>query len=176
ALPEAQLDRFLVRLQLGYPEHGDEVEMLERRLARRSERVELDEVVDRERFSAMQDAVEHFLGRPTGPIRFIGGGASSDVWCQIHADVMERPVHQVAQPLLANVRGAALYAALALGKIDLRAAATASEVAQVFEPRSEHRHVYRELYGQFRTLYRQQHRMYAALNRSGGPFDRSEDP
>jgi xylulokinase len=124
----------------------------------------------------MQDAVEHFLGRPTGPIRFIGGGASSDVWCQIHADVMERPVHQVAQPLLANVRGAALYAALALGKIDLRAAATASEVAQVFEPRSEHRHVYRELYGQFRTLYRQQHRMYAALNRSGGPFDRSEDP
>lgn len=58
ALPEAQLDRFLVRLQLGYPEHGDEVEMLERRLARRSERVELDEVVDRERFSAMQDAVE----------------------------------------------------------------------------------------------------------------------
>ena len=122
----------------------------------------------------MQDAVEHFLKRPTGPIRFIGGGASSDVWCQIHADVMERPVHQVAQPLLANVRGAALYAALALEKTDLAGAAAASTVARVFEPRPENGAVYRELYEHFHNLYRQQRHMYAALNRPGGPFDRSE--
>jgi MoxR-like ATPase len=45
-LPEAQLDRFLVRISIGYPARDDEIEMLERRLQRGVDEVELAPVVD----------------------------------------------------------------------------------------------------------------------------------
>jgi len=57
-LPEAQLDRFLLRVRLGYPGRDEEWEVLRRRLARRAEDVELEPVVSREQVLAMQDAVE----------------------------------------------------------------------------------------------------------------------
>ena len=57
-LPEAQLDRFLLRTGFGYPSRDDEWEVLERRLARGADEVELRPVVDRETLLAMQAAVE----------------------------------------------------------------------------------------------------------------------
>ncbi len=57
-LPEAQLDRFLLRLRVGYPSPEDEWTILERRLARGGDEVELSPVVDRETLLAMQVAVE----------------------------------------------------------------------------------------------------------------------
>ncbi len=57
-LPEAQLDRFLVRISVGYPERGDEVEMLRRRLARGEDEVALEPVVDAATLVAMQRALE----------------------------------------------------------------------------------------------------------------------
>jgi MoxR-like ATPase len=57
-LPEAQLDRFLLRISVGYPERGDEALVLERRGERGQERVDLDPVVDVQTLLAMQAAVE----------------------------------------------------------------------------------------------------------------------
>jgi MoxR-like ATPase len=57
-LPEAQLDRFVLRTGFGYPAANDEWEMLERRLRRRVDEVELHEVVDRPTLLAMQRVVE----------------------------------------------------------------------------------------------------------------------
>ncbi|HWH54335.1 MAG TPA: MoxR family ATPase [Gaiellaceae bacterium] len=57
-LPEAQLDRFLLRLRVGYPERDDEWQILERRLDRGTDEVELSAVVDREGLLEMQQAVE----------------------------------------------------------------------------------------------------------------------
>ena len=57
-LPEAQMDRFLLRAGLGYPAAGDEQEILRRRLDRRVDQPALRQVVDRETFVAMQDALE----------------------------------------------------------------------------------------------------------------------
>ena len=57
-LPEAQLDRFLVRISLGYPDAADESELLVRRARRRRERVELDSVCDRQTLLDLQAAVE----------------------------------------------------------------------------------------------------------------------
>ena len=57
-LPEAQLDRFLLRLQVGYPSADDEWTILERRLERREDEIELSPVVDRETLLEMQRAVE----------------------------------------------------------------------------------------------------------------------
>jgi MoxR-like ATPase len=45
-LPEAQLDRFLLRVAVGYPSRDDEREMLDRRQSRGSDEVELEEVID----------------------------------------------------------------------------------------------------------------------------------
>ena len=57
-LPEAQMDRFLLRVGLGYPAAGDEQEILRRRLDRRVDQPALRQVVDRDTFVAMQDALE----------------------------------------------------------------------------------------------------------------------
>jgi len=57
-LPEAQLDRFLLRVSVGYPARDDEALVLERRGERRQERIDLAPVVDVETMLAMQRAVE----------------------------------------------------------------------------------------------------------------------
>jgi MoxR-like ATPase len=57
-LPEAQLDRFMLRIGVGYPTRDDEWEVLERRLERAVDEVELDPVVDRDELLEMQRAVE----------------------------------------------------------------------------------------------------------------------
>jgi MoxR-like ATPase len=57
-LPEAQLDRFLLRTAFGYPDREGEVDVLARRIERESDDVELRPVVDRKTLLAMQAAVE----------------------------------------------------------------------------------------------------------------------
>jgi len=57
-LPEAQLDRFILRLGVGYPERADEWQMLVRRMEREVDEIELTPVVDRETLLRMQGALE----------------------------------------------------------------------------------------------------------------------
>ncbi len=57
-LPEAQLDRFILRTVVGYPSSEDEVELLVRRTERKAEEVELRAVASPEGFRAMQRALE----------------------------------------------------------------------------------------------------------------------
>ena len=57
-LPEAQLDRFLMRLSVGYPDRGDEVEILARRRRRREDAISIAPVISRAELSAMQASLE----------------------------------------------------------------------------------------------------------------------
>jgi len=57
-LPEAQLDRFLVRLQLGYPTRTEEVEIMRRRMLRAQEDIVLDPVADSQTMLDLQKTVE----------------------------------------------------------------------------------------------------------------------
>ncbi|MGD9996181.1 MAG: AAA family ATPase [Ilumatobacteraceae bacterium] len=57
-LPEAQLDRFLMRVSFGYPTHEDELEVLRRRMERRQEEQTLRAITDAQSLLAMQAAVE----------------------------------------------------------------------------------------------------------------------
>jgi MoxR-like ATPase len=57
-LPEAQLDRFLLRIGVGYPSRDEEWQMVEERLARRTDEVTLRQVVDRPRLLQLQAALE----------------------------------------------------------------------------------------------------------------------
>jgi MoxR-like ATPase len=58
ALPEAQLDRFLMRIAVGYPSPEEEREILSRRRERRTDAARVDTVVTPEEFVAMQEALE----------------------------------------------------------------------------------------------------------------------
>src|SRR3954453_3130069 len=67
-LPEAQLDRFLLRVGFGYPEADDEWQVLANRAERRTDEIELSPLVDRETLIAMQQAVEEvYVSEPGGP-------------------------------------------------------------------------------------------------------------
>ncbi|HIH73020.1 MAG: Methanol dehydrogenase regulatory protein [Thermococcales archaeon 44_46] len=57
-LPEAQLDRFLVRLRVGYPTKEEEVEILKRRIGRKKEEVDINQVSSAEEITEMQKAIE----------------------------------------------------------------------------------------------------------------------
>jgi MoxR-like ATPase len=57
-LPEAQLDRFLLRMGIGYPTREQEWEVLERRMAQRSDDLTLEARADRADLLAMRRAVE----------------------------------------------------------------------------------------------------------------------
>jgi MoxR-like ATPase len=57
-LPEAQLDRFLLRTAFGYPRRDEEVEVLGRRVERAADEIELTPVVDRETLLDLQAAIE----------------------------------------------------------------------------------------------------------------------
>jgi MoxR-like ATPase len=57
-LPEAQLDRFVLRTAIGYPSRSDEAAVLGRRLDRRRDEIALQQIVDTQTLLAMQQAVE----------------------------------------------------------------------------------------------------------------------
>ncbi|WP_297504740.1 MoxR family ATPase, partial [Thermococcus sp.] len=57
-LPEAQLDRFLVRLRVGYPSRGEEIEILRRRMARKKEEVDITPILTPEEVVEMQRTIE----------------------------------------------------------------------------------------------------------------------
>ena len=105
--------------------------------------------------------VERFAGRPAAELRFIGGGAKSAVWSQIVADVMARPVCRVADPARANLRGAALIAAVGLGEIGFDDVPALVPTADRWEPRSEYRALYDERFDEFLQLYRVSGRLFA---------------
>lgn len=60
-LPEAQLDRFMMRVSFGYPSADDEWDVLQRRMVRRHEEQDLRQIADAETLIAMQAAVERVV-------------------------------------------------------------------------------------------------------------------
>jgi xylulokinase len=118
----------------------------------------------------MRDPVERFVGRRLDEIRFVGGGARSDLWCQIHADVLDRSIAQVADPVHANVRGAGLLAFVALGDLSLGEIPGRIVVTRTYAPRAENRGIYDALFREFVNLYRRNRGIFARLNRPGGPL------
>jgi MoxR-like ATPase len=66
-LPEAQLDRFILRMSVGYPAREDEWQMLANRAERRTDELELRPLVDRETLLAMQASIEDvYVSEPVG--------------------------------------------------------------------------------------------------------------
>jgi xylulokinase len=112
----------------------------------------------------LHEAVEKFVKRRLDGIRVFGGGALCDVWCQIHADVMGRSIERIADPVHANLRGAAILAGLALGDLDSAAASGLVPIEATFRPDPARAALYDVLYAEFPRLYKAQKGMFSRLN------------
>ena len=108
--------------------------------------------------------VEKFVGRRLDPIRIIGGGAQSDVWCQIFADVCGREIRRVADPRQANARGAAFIAAVGCGWLRFDDVPGLVPCRETFRPAPDRHAVYDELYDAFLHLHRRNAAVYRRLN------------
>lgn len=113
------------------------------------------------------EAVERFTRRRLDPIRVVGGGANSALWCQLHADILEREVHQVAQPVLANARGAAFLALVGLGHSTVEELADKVPIVGRFAPRRDTAEIYHRAYQAHRALWRSSVKLHPALRVQG---------
>jgi xylulokinase len=108
--------------------------------------------------------VERFADQEFDDLRFVGGGALSDEWSQIFADVMGRPVHQLADARYVNNRATALLGFEQLGLASLDEIQKFCRVARSYEPKGENREVYDVLFEQFTHAYEQNRPIFEALN------------
>ena len=97
----------------------------------------------------LRTAVEKFSKRPFSHIVFYSGGALSREWGQIMADIFQIPIHQVADPDYAVVRGAAFLAFQRLGLLEYDDFEKLLPIRVVTDPRQEYAALYEERYAQF---------------------------
>jgi xylulokinase len=109
-------------------------------------------------------AVERFIDDQFDSLVFSGGGAVSAEWSQIMADVMNRPVHQLAEPRFVNNRGTAFLAFEQLGVASLSEIDKVCKIGQTYRPRPENRDVYDLLFDQFVAAWDQNRPIFEALN------------
>jgi xylulokinase len=112
----------------------------------------------------MLEAVEKRVPRqPT--VRFVGGGAKSEVWCQIMADVTGRQIETIENPQDAGALGAALIGGIGLGAIpSFTTACSFIPIKKTYSPRREHQKTYDTGFAVFKKLYAQNKKLFRALN------------
>jgi xylulokinase len=97
--------------------------------------------------------VEKFAGRELSPLRLLGGGAQSVEWCQIYADALGRDVEQVPDAMVAQLRGAALLAAVNMGRLRLDEVDRLRPRGRRFSPNAAVADLYATRRTQFPSLY-----------------------
>ncbi len=108
--------------------------------------------------------VEKFLGRKVNSVNIVGGGAQSDVWCQIFADVMNVEIKQVADPIYANARGAAWIGAVGMNEIKFSDIPQLVQFKCAYTPRAKNRTLYDEKFEVFKAIYKQMKDIHHRLN------------
>ena len=109
-------------------------------------------------------AVEKYCKRPFPSLAFVGGGANSDLWSQIHADATGRTIRQIADPVLANVHGAGLLTLLALGYLTMEDIPGTVTVKATYEPDPAAGEAYAALLKEFVNLYEKTKAIHKRLN------------
>ena len=105
-----------------------------------------------------------FLKTPIDEITLVGGGATSNVWCQIFADVLNLRVRQVECPIQANAVGAAFVGFVGIGALSFADIPQLTRIRRVYSPHSATRAIYDELFENFRFAYQRLAPLYRKLN------------
>ncbi|MCB0978184.1 MAG: hypothetical protein KDB02_12070 [Acidimicrobiales bacterium] len=114
----------------------------------------------------LQDPVERFVGRKLSHHLFYGGGATSDLWSQVMADVLDKPVHQMADPGFAVSLGTAFFALDRLGISSAEELSADVAVKAVYEPNRVHRGLYDDLADTFTDAFGRTRPLFRRLGRS----------
>jgi xylulokinase len=110
--------------------------------------------------------VERFCGKRLDPITIVGGGAKSDIWCRIFADVLGRTIRKAKDPMAANARGAAFIAAVGLGLLRFDEIPELVNIEREFEPDRSLSGLYDDHFREFVRIHRANKPIFRALNRS----------
>lgn len=94
----------------------------------------------------------------------VGGGAQSQVWCQMMADVTGMVIRQPHMPIQANAMGAAFIAGVGLGELSFGDVPALCGIARTFEPRDSVRGLYDDRFGTFKELHRKLAPIYRKLH------------
>lgn len=99
-------------------------------------------------------------------LNIVGGGAKSDIWCQIFADITNRIINRVREPQQAGAKGMALLASMTLGYIEsFHDIKKYIKIDKSFTPNNDNRQLYDKLFKEFKNLYKQNKKWYARMNR-----------
>jgi xylulokinase len=100
-------------------------------------------------------------------IRLVGGGAKSEVWCQIMADVTGRTIETIENPQNAGAFGAAVVSGIGLGLLSsFHQAKSFIPVKRCYRPRSEFKGIYDQNFKAFQELYKNNKKLFRLLNQS----------
>ncbi len=113
----------------------------------------------------LRNAAEKLIRRPFQYWRLTGGGALSDVWSQIMADVVGLPMHRQADPRNNNVIGMGLLAFNRLGLVRLEDIPNMIKFDRVFEPDPKNRQTYDNIFAQFMAGKDRLKPVFHALNK-----------
>jgi xylulokinase len=97
-------------------------------------------------------------------LNIIGGGAQSNIWCQIFADVLDRKIKQVRDPIQTNARGAAFVASIGLGYLKWDEIVRCCEISNIYTPNPDNRKIYDKLFEEYKNIYKILRKSYKRLN------------
>lgn len=108
--------------------------------------------------------VEKFMDVKFEELRFAGGGALSDIWAQVYADILGVKILQMEDPVQVTCRGAALLGLVRLGYLALEDIPKRVKISQTFEPTAANRQTYDSLFEQFSTILKSNKQVFSNLN------------
>ncbi|MHA1264528.1 MAG: xylulokinase [Candidatus Helarchaeota archaeon] len=117
---------------------------------------------------ALQEGVEPLVKKNGGKIteiRFIGGGAMSNIWSQIMADVLDKEIIQMANPMASGTMGGALIAGIGIGELkSFREFKQKIPEKARYTPNPANKEIYNTLYSAFREIHKRLKPLYEKLN------------
>lgn len=112
----------------------------------------------------MLEPFTRFLGHAPQAITAVGGGAQSDVWCQIMADTTGRPIWQPRNPIQTNAIGSAFIAGVGIGALRFADLRDSQRPHRIYEPQAKNRRVYDDRFETFKEVRQRLSPLYRRIN------------
>lgn len=110
--------------------------------------------------------IEKFINKKIQKLTFIGGGAKSDIWSQILADVLNVKILQVKDPFSVNLKGVALSALASIGKMKWEEIPKAIKIKSEYIPQENNVKIYDSMFKEFLEIYKKNYKIYKRLNKN----------
>ena len=105
-----------------------------------------------------------FLKKEMDQITIVGGGATSSIWCQIFADVLNVRIRQVECPIQANAVGAGFLGFVGIGALSWQDIPWLTRIRRGYEPDARNTALYNDLFHSFKLAYQRLAPLYRKLN------------